>query len=159
MGQPAGDEAASDRAGGGATTTGPKGPDAADAAQGAVDPPRSDDDAAVGRGDWEADLTDAPPPIHGNDAASSACRCCRRGTTLLSGGMGSVARRGDCGCFLRGPHSAVDAREKNPCQLICLSLYIYFLFVCTLYASNMLYRLCLSCVGCRCRGITHLFYF
>ncbi|KAF8280437.1 hypothetical protein TcBrA4_0097150 [Trypanosoma cruzi] len=69
------DEAASGRAGGGATTTGPKGPDAADAAQGAVDPPRSDDDAAVGRGDWERDLTDAPPPIHGNDAAAAACPC------------------------------------------------------------------------------------
>ncbi|EAN98643.1 hypothetical protein Tc00.1047053508165.380 [Trypanosoma cruzi] len=49
VGQPAGDGAASDRAGGGATTTGPKGPDAA---QGAVDPPPSDDDAAVGAEIW-----------------------------------------------------------------------------------------------------------
>ncbi|EKF28614.1 hypothetical protein MOQ_007631, partial [Trypanosoma cruzi marinkellei] len=56
VGQPAGDEAASDSAGGGATTAGPKGSDAADAAQCAVDPPRSDEDAAVGRGDCEADM-------------------------------------------------------------------------------------------------------
>ncbi|KAF8292953.1 hypothetical protein TcG_11552 [Trypanosoma cruzi] len=60
VGQPAGDGAASDKANGGATTTGPKGSDAADDAQGAVDTPRTGDDAAVGCGDWEADMTAGP---------------------------------------------------------------------------------------------------
>ncbi|EKF34154.1 hypothetical protein MOQ_002390, partial [Trypanosoma cruzi marinkellei] len=136
VGQPAGDEAASDRTGGGATTAGPKGSDAADAAPCAVDPPRSDADAAVGRGDWEADVTDAPPPIHGNNAtAAVSVPVRRRGTTVLGGGMDSVARRGDCGCFLRGPHSAVVAQWKQslpidmpsymhaPCAL-CLTLCV-----------------------------------
>ncbi|RNC31954.1 hypothetical protein TcCL_Unassigned05485, partial [Trypanosoma cruzi] len=50
VGQSLGDEAVSDKAGGGATDTGPKGPDAADAAQGAVDPPPREDGAAVVRG-------------------------------------------------------------------------------------------------------------
>ncbi|RNC39920.1 hypothetical protein TcCL_NonESM10665 [Trypanosoma cruzi] len=48
--QSLGDEAVSDEAGGGATATGPKGPDAADDAQGAVDPPPREDEAAVVRG-------------------------------------------------------------------------------------------------------------
>ncbi|RNC36493.1 hypothetical protein TcCL_Unassigned00545, partial [Trypanosoma cruzi] len=50
VGQSLGDEAASDKAGGGATATGPKGPDAADDAQGAVDPPPREDEGAVVRG-------------------------------------------------------------------------------------------------------------
>ncbi|EAN93333.1 hypothetical protein Tc00.1047053506131.50 [Trypanosoma cruzi] len=50
VGQSLGDEAASDKAGGGATATGPRSRDAADDAQGAVDPPPREDDAAVGRG-------------------------------------------------------------------------------------------------------------
>ncbi|EKF26184.1 hypothetical protein MOQ_010135, partial [Trypanosoma cruzi marinkellei] len=82
VGQPAGDEAASDSVGGGATTAGPKGSDAADAAQCVVYPPRSDAEAAVGRGDCEADMTDAPPLIHGNNA-TAAVPVRRRGTTVL----------------------------------------------------------------------------
>ncbi|EKF34322.1 hypothetical protein MOQ_002375 [Trypanosoma cruzi marinkellei] len=94
-------------------------------------------------------MTDAPPPIHGNNAAV-AVPVRRRGTTVLGGGMDSVARRGHCGCFLRGPHSAVDAQWKQslpisyspymhaPCAL-CLTLCVvleYFrctvLFLCWL---------------------------
>ncbi|RNC33974.1 hypothetical protein TcCL_Unassigned03281 [Trypanosoma cruzi] len=72
LGQSLGDEAASDKDGGGATATEPKGPDAADDTQGAVDPPPREDDAAVVRGGWEADMEDAPPPIHGSNTAVAA---------------------------------------------------------------------------------------
>ncbi|EKF27963.1 hypothetical protein MOQ_008303, partial [Trypanosoma cruzi marinkellei] len=82
-------------------------------------------------------MTDAPPPIHGNNTlvAVPLRRCGRRGTTVLGGGMDFVARRGDCGCFLRGPHSAVVAQWKQslpigsspymhaPCAL-CLTLCV-----------------------------------
>ncbi|EKF28777.1 hypothetical protein MOQ_007463, partial [Trypanosoma cruzi marinkellei] len=121
VGQPAGDEAASDRAGDGATTAGPRGPDAADAAQCAVDPPRSDADAAVGRGDREADMTDAPPPIHGNNAGA-AVPVRRRGTTVL--GAAWIPLRGEAtavaSCVARTQPWLPNG--NNPCQLVPLHI-------------------------------------
>ncbi|KAF8306224.1 hypothetical protein TcBrA4_0032200 [Trypanosoma cruzi] len=72
-GQSLGDEAASDKAGSGATAKGPRSPDAADDAQGVVDPSPREDEAAVVCGGWEADMKDAPPPIHGSNSAAAAC--------------------------------------------------------------------------------------
>ncbi|EKG00948.1 hypothetical protein TCSYLVIO_008084, partial [Trypanosoma cruzi] len=73
LGQSLGDEAASDKDGGGAAATGPRSPDAADDARGAVDPSPREDEAAVVCGGWEADMKDAPPPIHGNNSVAAAC--------------------------------------------------------------------------------------
>ncbi|KAF8307027.1 hypothetical protein TcBrA4_0021000 [Trypanosoma cruzi] len=73
LGQSLGDEAASDKAGSGATATGPRSPDAADDAQGAMDPSPREDEAAVVHGCWEADMKDAPSPIHGSNSAAAAC--------------------------------------------------------------------------------------
>ncbi|EKF30727.1 hypothetical protein MOQ_005455, partial [Trypanosoma cruzi marinkellei] len=159
------DEAVSDKAGGGAAATGPKSPDAADDAQGAVDPPPREDDAVAVRGGWEADMEDAPPPIHGNNTAAAdypsppslACRCRRRrANTQLSGCVDAVARRGDSDRVLRGPHSAVGAREKTLYQLTCLSQYIhiYDFLVCMLCTGEMLYALFVFCVGRHFGGTT-----
>ncbi|RNE98583.1 hypothetical protein TcG_12240 [Trypanosoma cruzi] len=72
MEQSLGVEVVSDKAGGGAAATGPRSPDAADDAQGVVDPSPREDEAAVVCGGWEADMKDAPPPIHGNNSAAAA---------------------------------------------------------------------------------------
>ncbi|KAF8303470.1 hypothetical protein TcYC6_0037450 [Trypanosoma cruzi] len=73
VGQSTGDEAVSNKANGSTTFTKPKSPDAADDAQGAVDPPPREDGAAVGRGDWEEDMKYASPRIHRNNTAAAAC--------------------------------------------------------------------------------------
>ncbi|RNC40165.1 hypothetical protein TcCL_NonESM10393 [Trypanosoma cruzi] len=133
VGQSLGDEAVSDKAGGGATATGPKGPGAADDAQGAVDPPPREDDAAVVHGGWEADMKDAPPPIHGSNTAAAACPF----PLLLLLAAAAAVPTLSSGC----------KRERPTSTGMFLSVYTYTLLVCILCTRDMLYALSLFCVG------------
>ncbi|KAF8278491.1 hypothetical protein TcBrA4_0113250 [Trypanosoma cruzi] len=131
MEQSLGDEAASDKAGGGATATGPKSPDAADDAQGVVDPPPREDEAAVVCGGWEAEMRDAPPPIHGSNSAAAAFPF----PLLLLLAAAAAVPTLSSGC----------KRERPISSGMFLLVYTYTLLVCILCTKDMLYALSLYC--------------